>query len=80
MRSRGHTLLFLVAIVLGDASLEQLARLVVFGDDDNLGFLLLRSQVSMGAQQHGGGPRRTLRTTPRQKPVPLSNQSLFLSS
>jgi hypothetical protein len=54
IRSQRHTLLFLVSVIFGDAGLEQLARLVILGDDDDLGFLLLQSQVSMGAQQHVG--------------------------
>jgi hypothetical protein len=57
MRSRRHTLLFLVAVIFRNAGLEQLARLVILGDDDNLGFLLLWSHVSTGARQHVGEGR-----------------------
>jgi hypothetical protein len=35
-------LLLLVAVVLANARLEQLARLVILRDDDNLGVFLLR--------------------------------------
>jgi hypothetical protein len=58
-----RTLLFLVAIVLGYARLEQLSRLVVFGENDNLRFLCLWSHKSAEhsatlqaaiASRHGG--------------------------
>jgi hypothetical protein len=90
-----RTLLLLVAVVLGYARLEQLSRLVVFGENDNLRFLCLWSHKSAEhsaisqaaiASRHGGLhlargiERRTLTTRPLQKPVPLSNQSLFFSS
>jgi hypothetical protein len=91
-----HTLLLLVAVVLGDTRLQQLARLVVLGQDDD--FCLLRlwshksaessatiaaraattlSQACDASQAAGEG---LLTTMPLQKPVPRSNQSLFLSS
>lgn len=95
-----HTLLLLVAVVLGYARLEQLARLVVFGQNDDFRFLGLRSHKSAEHGATGANHRampiaptqariraaarwrekRTLTTMPLQKPVPLSNQSLFLSS
>jgi hypothetical protein len=58
-----RTLLLLVAIVLGYARLEQLSRLVVFGENDNLRFLCLWSHKSAEhsatlqaaiASRHGG--------------------------
>jgi len=49
--ARARTLLLLVAVVLGDARLEQLALLVVFGGDDNAGVfgLGVHTLVELGA-------------------------------
>lgn len=73
-------LLLLVAVVLCNARLEQLSRLVIFGQDDYLGLFLLQCMSACRVASRRCSRAPTLTTTPLQKPVPRSNQSLFLSS
>jgi hypothetical protein len=91
-----HTLLLLVAVVLGDARLQQLARLVVLGQDDDFRLFCLWSHksaepsatiagrvaitISQACKASQAAGEGILTTMPLQKPVPRSNQSLFLSS
>ena len=71
-------LLFLVAVILANARLEQLARLIVFRQHHDLGLFLLHCMSAWLIAAFSREPTFTI--TPLQKPVPLSNQSLFLSS
>jgi hypothetical protein len=73
-----RVLLLLVAVVLANARLKQLSRLVIFREHHDLGLFLLQRMSAGPNATYSRAP--TFTTTPRQKPVPLSNQSLFLSS
>jgi hypothetical protein len=73
-----RVLLLLIPVILANARLEQLARLIVLGQHHNLGLFLLQRVSASRVATRSSKP--TFTTTPLQKPVPRSNQSLFLSS